>query len=279
MIEYDIVTQKYADNIDLKLVCLDKQRKLESGGIEKLERADHYCYRWKGNKKEQQDALEYMANIISDIVQEKVIAKFAKDYLCKHPELEQEERLALRELFILNNYIAKEDGVSYISYYVVYIPILKELEKEHKINIDGWIEFRTQKYKVILKDVLEQTIYDYKTQKEYLECISVLLESRRLQEMVEEILHLVPGTNGKMQILNSDRKEMTAEYIQKYCQDLIGEGDVTEEDLLMNIFISVSPRTIYIHQKKKFDKPQFIETLEVIFEGQIKYCVGCKDCQ
>ena len=65
--------------------------------------------------------------------------------------------------------------------------------------------FRTQKYKVILEDVIEQTIYDYEMQKDYIQFINFLLDTKSMQEAKEEVMHLIPKEEGD--ILNTCKIE------------------------------------------------------------------------
>lgn len=278
MVQYMILTTHYSEilkksiqeaekySFDLK----DKWQETLTGEI--------YRFKFECDSKDEEALLETLATIVSNIIQSNILTSFAKQCLKQKENLTCKEKKEIEELFVLNNYVAKEDGVSYISYHLLYTPVLKSLNRYKHINIDGWGIFRTHQYKVILEDLLEQTIYDYQTQKDYLRVISLLRETRKAQEALEATLHLIPEVNKKMKILNTNKEDITKEYIERYSSDLIKEPDVTYEDLIMNIFMTVCPNKVVIHNKTRYNNTHFIETLEMVFEGQIEYCDGCENC-
>lgn len=278
MVQYMIMTSKYDEKFKRSMEDTKKDTFNFKGKWKESLKAEVHSFVLEGTNKDKKLMVEQLATIISDIVQSHVLTKFAKEYLKSKTDLTVKEKKEIENMFILNNYVSKEEGVSYISYYLLYTPILKALEEQKVLNIDGWIVFRTHQYKIILEDILEQTIYDYETQKDYLRFVSLLRESRKIQEALENTLHLVQTVDKKMQILNTDKQDITEEYIKIYCADLIKDKEVTREDLIMNIFITVSPEKVVIHNKKEYSNLQFVETLEMIFEGQIEYCEGCQKC-
>jgi hypothetical protein len=81
-----------------------------------------------------------------------------------------------------------------------------------------------------------------------------------------------------MSILNEGMEVVTARYIHEYCKELLTDSTLNKEDFIMNIFITVCPRKIIVHQKERSKCPQFIKTLEGIFGMKITYCRGCKHC-
>ncbi|MEG0325747.1 MAG: sporulation protein YtxC [Cellulosilyticaceae bacterium] len=278
MVQYIITTTKY--NKILKQSIEDTGQKsfnLSDQWKESL-KGEMYLFVFEVASRDKKLILEKLATMISDIVQSCVLTKFAKEYLKNRVDLTMKEKREIENMFILNNYVAKEEGVSYISYYLLYTPILKALEEQKLLNIEGWIVFRTHQYKIILEDILEQTIYDYETQKDYLRFVNLLRESRRIQQALENTLHLIQTPDKKMRVFNTDKQDITEEYIKIYCEELLKDEGVTSEDLIMNIFITVSPEKVVIHNKKDYINLKFVETIEIIFEGQIEYCEGCAQC-
>ncbi|MEG0014613.1 MAG: sporulation protein YtxC [Cellulosilyticaceae bacterium] len=278
MVQYIITTTKY--NKILKQSIEDTGQKsfnLSDQWKESL-KGEMHLFVFEVASRDKKLILEKLATMISDIVQSCVLTKFAKEYLKNRVDLTMKEKREIENMFILNNYVAKEEGVSYISYYLLYTPILKALEEQKLLNIEGWIVFRTHQYKIILEDILEQTIYDYETQKDYLRFVNLLRESRRIQQALENTLHLIQTPDKKMRVFNTDKQDITEEYIKIYCEELLKDEGVTSEDLIMNIFITVSPEKVVIHNKKDYINLKFVETIEIIFEGQIEYCEGCAQC-
>ncbi|MDA3734155.1 sporulation protein YtxC [Niameybacter massiliensis] len=278
MIQYKVWTQKYGEPFKTKLESALIEQKFQG---EKWEE-DHFAhidsFKFTPNKKDKEQSLNNMVTLIGDFIQEELLKGFAKTYLRARKDLDKMEKREIEKLFIHNNYIAKEDGVSYISYYVIYTPIYKELEKYKEINIDGWITFRSEKYKVILEDVIEQTIYDYEMQKDYIQFINFLLQMKGLQEEQIELVHLVPRQDGTILLFDEEEKDQTDYWTKLYCEDLEDEA-LTIEDRVLHMLITLSPKEIVLHDfYEKLNKP-FLETLKTLFRDQLICCKGCEFCQ
>ncbi len=138
--------------------------------------------------------------------------------------------------------------------------------------------FRTQKYKVILEDVIEQTIYDYEMQKDYIQFINFLLDTKSMQEAKEEVMHLIPKEEGDILLLDEYMQDRTKAYMQQYCNELEDEK-MQIEDKVLHILICVSPKKVIIHKDIKGLNPHFLDTLKALFKEQLSYCDGCENCQ
>lgn len=278
MIQYRVWTEKYAELFQTKLTQLLKAPDSICGtwqceGIETMK-----CFKCSVTKKEKDEVIKGIASMIGDVIQECILKKFARSYLKAYKGLNKEEKKEVEELFIHNNYIAKEEGVSYISYYVIYTPLIKELERYNEVNIDGWMAFRTQKYKVLLEDVIEQTIYDYEMQKDYIQFINFLLDTKSMQEPKEEMIHLIPQGDGAILLFNEQMENQTEEYMQQYCSEL-KDDKIQVEDKILHILICAAPQKIVMHKELEYLNPHFLDTLKALFKEQIIYCKGCKACK
>lgn len=278
MIQYTIWTENYAELFQIKLNKL-------------LEDPDHSCGTWQSsslefikcfkctlNKDEQEGVLKNIVNLVGDVIQEGILKKFVKRYLRYNKELSWSEKKEVERLFMYNSYMSREEGVSYIAYYVLYAPLFKELETYKEVNIDGWISFRTQKYKVILEDMMEQVLYDYKMQKDYIQFMNFLLETKLMQQAKENVIHLVPEEEGEIILFDETMKNRTDEYIKQYCSELT-EKETKIEDKVLHILVSVCPKKITIHQGSHHLNPSFLDTLRVLFKDQLTFCQGCKICE
>ena len=272
MKEYKVVTQKYGQKIDKKLAKI-------SGS--KIKHLDYTSYRWEcANEKEKEEILPKIVQILGDLVQACVIKKVCSNYMKELSDLTKVDKKKIEASFITNNFMAREEGVSYISYYLIYVPLLHMLEEEERINIDGWIYFRTQRYRVILRDLLEEAVYQYRVQKEYLECIHLLVESREelcCEERLE-VIHIIFNKDGQLKLCDGEMRDQTEEYKVAYCSELKGV-DSSLEDLLLNLLIHASPKVICIHKREYMPNAYFLDTLERVFEREIHYCKGCPYCQ
>lgn len=222
---------------------------------------------------------ENMAHIVSDLVQEQAILKVCEGFLRQQEGLSGVEKKEIGEAFLNNNYLSRQEGFSYVTYYLIYLPILKELQHSQGFNIDGWVGFRVSKYKRLLKDLLEQFTQDYLAKKEVATFIHLLREASFMAVPLEEEMHIVYSKQGKAMLYDKAGRNVTGHYIKKYCKDLVLEGNFTREDVLLHILMTLSPRQIYIHHKQWIQDWQLPNTLEMIFDESIIYCTFCQFCE
>lgn len=234
------------------------------------------AYELEGNKEECDESL---AQVLSDVMQEKAIQNVCDQFLKKRDDLSKEERTEITQAFIMNNYLSKQEGVSYVSYYFLYLPIYREIKDKNGLNIEGWLQFRLGKYKVLLTDVLEQFVEDYVAKKDVVNFIRIMREASLLAVPLEEVIHITYKREGKIQIYDKNKRNVTGYYIKKYCKDLLLDSTLTREDLLLHVLITISPKKLLVHKSENMKNRQFINTLEIIFDENIMYCQGCDFCK
>lgn len=228
-------------------------------------------------KKEECD--EELACILSDIVQQRAIVYVCNQFLKKREDLSSQDRADIAEAFMTNNYLSRQEGVSYVSYYLIYLPLYRELRDKNSLNIEGWLQFRLGKYKILLKDILEQFVEDYMAKKDVVSFIRLMREVSLLAVPLEDLIHIYYKKEGKIQIYDKNQRNVTGHYIKKYCKDLLLDSTLTREDLLLHVLITISPKKLIVHKSENMRSKRFINTLEIIFEENITYCKGCPFCE
>ena len=233
-------------------------------------------YELNGIKKECDEGL---AHVISDVMQKRVIENVCDKFLKKREDLSKEERNEITKAFIMNNYVSRQEGVSYVTYYFVYLPIYKEIKEKSSLNIEGWLQFRLGKYKILLTDILEQFVEDYVAKKDVVNFIRIMREVSLLAVPLEEVIHIVYKKEGKIQIYDKNKRNVTGHYIKKYCKELLLDSTLTREDLLLHVLITISPKKLIVHNIENMKGKQFMNTVEIIFDENITYCKGCEFCK
>lgn len=274
MSQYILYTMKYKEILLNKLRNHDNLSHLNSQLIISTLGQTYICI----CHFEEKDYVEDLANVVSDIVQQQVISELADKYISSLKDIPDETKEEIKKKFILNNYLLKEEGSSYLSYYFIYLPVLEQIKNYHVLHIDGWIQFRLKEYKIILKDILNTLISEQKMKEKFDSFINFIKEIVLLKNTVEDHIHIIYLKNHKVRILNSKMYDVTKEYIEEYCVDFLESHDMSMEDIVLNICITLCPNLIVIHQKHNCKKMQFFRTLESIFENKIAYCNGCDSC-
>lgn len=277
MNHYIFYTTNLKDDILLKIETLIKEHEI-AGQLEIKRNDSVYEVHYESNEdKEKND--EAWAHVMNDIMQEQAISKVCKQYLKNREDLSRIERREISEAFKKNNYLSRQEGVSYMTYYLLYLPIYNEIKEKQTLHIEGWFRFRLDKYKIILKDILEQFIEDYMAKKDVVSFIKLMRDASLLAVPLEEVMHVVYKQEGKIHLYNKNLKNVTSHYIKKYCKDLLLDSTLTKEDLLLHVLITICPKKIVMHKTENMKTKQFINTLEIIFEDNMTYCTECELCK
>lgn len=278
---YKFYTQTIRDELVEKIDELARENEISShyeiSDLSQNNTGHMYVFNYELNG-EKETCDEGIAHVLSDMLQKQMIQKVCEQFLKRREDLTLEERKEIANAFMTNNYLSRQEGVSYVTYYLVYLPIYKEVKEKGGLNMEGWLRFRLGKYKILLTDVLEQFVEDYVAKKDVVNFIRIMREVNLLAVPLEEIVHIVCGKEGKVQIFDKNGVNVTGHYIKKYCKDLLLDSTLTREDLLLHVLITISPKKIILHKSKNMKSRQFINTLEIIFEDSITYCEGCEFC-
>lgn len=275
MWHYQFHTRRCNIELDEKI----QEFTIENDGYLEVKKKAHvyeFNYGVKGSK---ELCDEQIAHIMSDIVQKQAIIKVCEAYLKEKEGLSFEEKKEIGEAFLNNNYLSRQEGFSYITYYLLYVPILNEIKDKQGFNIDGWIDFRINKYLVLLRDLLEQFLADYLSKKDVVSFIRLMREASYLAVPLEEIIHVVFSKEGKIMLFDEKHQNVTGHYVKKYCKELLLDSTLTREDYLLHVIITISPRKLVIHHKERMKDKKFINTLEIIFEDNVIYCTACDFCR
>lgn len=277
MCHYTFYTRILKEEIAEKIEVLIKNHEID-GQMEIKDTKHMYELHYESSKdKEKSD--EGLAHVMSDMIQEQVILKVCKCYLKGREDLSVLDRREVTEAFMRNNYLSRQEGFSYITYYLLYLPIYKEIKEKQTLNIEGWLLFRLDKYKILLRDILEQFIEDYTAKKDVVSFIKLMRDASLLAVPLEEMIHVVYKREGKIHLYDKKLKNVTGHYIKKYCKELFLDSTLTREDLLLHVLITICPKKIIIHKTENMKTKQFMNTLELIFEDNITYCTECELCE
>lgn len=277
MCHYIFYTRSLKEEMTGKIELLIKEHEID-GQVEIKDIHHMHELHYKSNE-DKKKSDESLAHVMSDMIQEQAILKVCRHYLKNREDLSVLERREITDAFMRNNYLSRQEGFSYITYYLLYLPIYKEIKEKQTLNIEGWLLFRVDKYKILLKDILEQFIEDYMAKKEVVSFIKLMREASLLAVPLEEILHVIYKPEGKIHIYDKKLKNVTSHYIKKYCKELLLDSTLKREDLLLHVLITICPKKIVIHKAENMKTKQFMNTLEIVFEENITYCTGCELCK
>ena len=146
----------------------------------------------------------------------------------------------------------------------------------HSIIISGFINFRLNKYRHLLNDLIDFSVNEYIIEREYLEFISLLKIYINSQVSSSKKVHLISLHNTtflldeNLQLMDIDKNALNAKYLS--------DVSFSNNDYVLNTLLNLLPQKIHLHLVSPLSNIDFINTLQLIFENRIEVCNDCNIC-
>lgn len=279
MCQYQFYTTKYQQVLEEKIndLVVEEDAHLD---IEKEKGSYKIVYELPAETLNAEEKCnEFIAHVMSDIIQKQAIIKICQDFFKEITEIATIDQIEITDAFLCKNYLSRQEGFSYVTYYLLYLPILYEIRRYKGFNIDGWINFRIEKYQMMLRELLIQFTEEYLSKREVVEFVNLLRTASLLSIPLEEELHVIYFSEERILLYNKAHHNITSEYIRKYCKDLILDHALKPEDFILHILITVNPAKVFVHHKNRIKNKSLLSTLEIIFDTHLIYCESCEFCK
>lgn len=152
------------------------------------------------------------------------------------------------------------------------------LERSNFINLNGFINFRLKFVKLYAAQVVERCIDSYLMKKEYMDFISIIKLISEVEEGEYDEVNVI--CNNKVQVYDKNMKKLSYMSNVEFATELT--HDITYDESVINILLSISPKKIILHESKINKNNKEVKTtvdiVKKIFEGKIEICRGCKFC-
>lgn len=219
--------------------------------------------------------IKKFVNIVSDVImdtilefyQEKIIKRIINTNYFYFDDFEKE--------IIYDNcnefFLQEEEEIRE----TIFLAVKNYLEENRSIVLEGIVNFRMNEYWRLLDNLIDMAVNKYIIEREYKEFINLLKIYVNTTISKTEILHLI-YRNGESILLDKEKNIVQLENNinnAKYLSDIT----FSSNDIALNTLLSLLPKKIEIHIIDQED--EFINTLELIFEGRIHLCTDCNICK
>lgn len=152
------------------------------------------------------------------------------------------------------------------------------LSNNNQIIIEGFIRFRLKEYLKELEEIVDTTVDDFLLEKDYKEFVQLLKYFISIQNTHIELVHVVFYRDGFFKLFDEQKKEIESGILEEMFQELL-HWEISYEDLLVTILVSLAPRQIVFHGTADESNTSFSrKTIRDIFPGSVKECGGCDLC-
>ena len=155
--------------------------------------------------------------------------------------------------------------------------ILKYLDTEKELNIEGFINFRLSMYVNELNETVERALEIFVAEREYNEFIKLLRYFVEIQECKIDTVHLLQSGDGRYLLYDDKKNSISSEYFDELRSEIL-DDTINYDDLLISTLITVSPNRILIHDIDEFKNKELIQTISNVFAERITLCSSCELC-
>ena len=153
--------------------------------------------------------------------------------------------------------------------------ITSYVTENRAVVLDGFVYFRLKKYFSYLDEIIDTAVNKFIIEKEYNEFISLLRIYVDSKDTEYDLLHLI-YINGESILLDKEKNLVSASdniFNAKYLSDI----SFSSNDFTLNTLLTLLPEKIEIHLIGLED--EFINTLQLIFDGRVSICKDCNICR
>lgn len=156
--------------------------------------------------------------------------------------------------------------------------VLEHLKQNRRILVEGFVTFCLQDYLTEIKYAAELALEELKNEKEYSEFVSLLryfVDSQNPK--INEVNLMVTG-DGRFYLWDDSGTKIDEQYIDYYLDEMLS-NEVSLDDVLVSILITMSPRHLVLHNTGEQGISEPVVMIRNVFKERISECAGCPKCR
>lgn len=229
-----------------------------------------------GKKKALEDIALYntVASLVKDIIIEIYTKQLIKDRvvkICADYSQSEKEEIIVSTHSILNNedYFTKEKGM-------IYEEILNYLIENNALLIDGFMNFRLNRFLYTIDIAIEKAVGEFEVEKEYLEFLNMLQYFVDIQVPKYDVINVIVKDSDYF-LLDKDNEIIENGLLEEMPDDPLYD-EVSKADLLISSLIVLAPLNIILHIQEGNEK-ELVSVISQVFRDKVKICNGCEICK
>ena len=221
------------------------------------------------------------------------------EFLAEHILRDWEEKILLKEINRKSRRISPEDQ-KYVLYKAIdflrrcndneSLNLLLNYGRKNKIShkimdyiysnnslvIEGLINFCMPDYLNELRFAVDLASEELRNEKEYNNFVKLLRYFVDTQPPRLHEVNLLMDKEGLFYIWDGDGANLQEKFTNYYCNDVL-INDISLDDMLVSILITVSPKRIILHNAGE-QEVESVRMIREVFADRIKDCDGCERC-
>ncbi len=154
--------------------------------------------------------------------------------------------------------------------------IMDHIYSHDKLVIEGLLNFCMQDYLNELRFAVDLACEELNNEKEYNDFIKLLRYFVDTQTPRMREVNLLMDQDGMFFLWDGDGADIDEKIVSYYSNEML-HNDISLDDILVSILITVSPRRIILHNGAS-DYSEPVKVIRQVFGEKIKDCGGCERC-
>jgi len=155
--------------------------------------------------------------------------------------------------------------------------ILDYIYNQDFLVMDGFINFCMKDYLIEIRFAVDLAYEELKNEKEYNEFVKLLRYFVDTQPPTIQEVNIMMDNHGRFSLWDGNGIRLEQNHVNYYLDD-IARGEITLDDMLVSILITIAPRRIILHNTGQEPRSESVKMIKTVFEKRISECSGCEQC-
>lgn len=147
----------------------------------------------------------------------------------------------------------------------------------HNLVVEGFINFCMQDYLTEIRFAVDLACEELRNEKEYNEFVKLLRYFVDTQPPLAMEVNIMMDCKGNFVLWDGNGSSIEKEHINYFIDD-ISRGEISLDDILVSILITIAPRRIILHNTEHQMDSDSVQMIKKVFDKRIAVCNGCERC-
>lgn len=221
------------------------------------------------------------------------------EFLAEHIVKDWEQKLTWKEVTKKGRHISAGDQLSVLDKAVDFLKrcnsneslnLLMNYGRKNKIShkildyiyyhntlvMEGFIQFCMQDYLTEIKFAVDLASEELKNEKEYNEFVKLLRYFVDTQPPMIQEVNILTDKMGRFSLWDGSGVRIEEKHVNYYLDDMM-RGEISLDDILVSILITVAPLRIVLHNSCE-SRSETVKVIKSVFAERISECKGCERC-
>lgn len=155
--------------------------------------------------------------------------------------------------------------------------LFEHINNNDNLVIEGFINFCIKEYNREIRFAVELAREELRNEKEYNDFVNLLryFVDTQVPKLFE--INLMMYDSGLFYLWDGEGVEIEENYLNYYFDDMFMD-EISLDDVLISILITIAPRRIVLHNAREIPASESVEMIKKVFKEKISTCDGCERC-